>query len=49
MKMQHTLAADCAGRITGIHAKPGAQVSLGDVLFIIEPASDTPDDGADHP
>ncbi|MEO1673887.1 MAG: biotin carboxylase N-terminal domain-containing protein [Pseudomonadota bacterium] len=49
MKMQHTLAADCAGRITGIHAKPGAQVSLGDVLVIIEPASDTPDDGADHP
>ncbi|MEO1151497.1 MAG: acetyl-CoA carboxylase biotin carboxylase subunit [Pseudomonadota bacterium] len=40
MKMQHTLTADCAGTISEVNAIVGAQVSLGDILFVIDPATD---------
>jgi biotin carboxyl carrier protein len=38
MKMEHTLRADGAGTVSAIHAAPGRQVDVGDILVSVEPA-----------
>jgi len=36
MKMQHTITAPSAGRVTTLNAQPGQQVAAGDVLAVVE-------------
>ncbi|HEX4127612.1 MAG TPA: biotin carboxylase N-terminal domain-containing protein [Acidimicrobiales bacterium] len=38
MKMEHTLRANGAGRVAGVHCAPGQQVDLHDLLVTVEPA-----------
>jgi geranyl-CoA carboxylase alpha subunit len=42
MKMQHSLAAGIAGRISRIAGAAGAQIAAGDLILDIEPAGDAP-------
>ncbi|MDK3019312.1 carboxyl transferase domain-containing protein [Pseudodonghicola sp. IC7] len=37
MKMQHTIAAETAGRLRDVFVAPGDMVALGDPLFALEP------------
>ena len=36
MKMQHTITAPSAGRVTTLNVQPGQQVAAGDVLAVVE-------------
>ena len=36
MKMQHTITAPAAGRVTTLNAQPGLQVAAGEVLAVVE-------------
>jgi acetyl/propionyl-CoA carboxylase alpha subunit len=38
MKMEHTLRADGAGKVAGVHCAPGQQVDVHDLLVTVEPA-----------
>jgi propionyl-CoA carboxylase alpha chain len=38
MKMEHTLRANGAGKVAGVHCAPGQQVDVHDLLVTVEPA-----------
>ena len=37
MKMEHTLRANGAGTVVGVHCGPGQQVDVHDLLITVEP------------
>ncbi len=37
MKIEHRLLAPCGGRVTAVHAAPGARVRVGSLLVAIGP------------
>ncbi|GLY15075.1 urea carboxylase [Kineosporia sp. NBRC 101677] len=41
MKMETSVLAPCAGRVSLVTASPGAQVAPGDALVVLEPAGET--------
>jgi len=40
MKMEHTIVADCAGRVIDVRVGPGGQTAEAQILLVLEPVAD---------